>query len=624
MSNFKKEIGKMLDIGEKRTVNRHNGTGHDDQWWRKAVVYQIYPKSFYDTTGSGTGDLQGIIAKLDYLQTLGVDVIWLTPIYESPQHDNGYDISDYYRIDPAYGTMADFEQLLEKAHRRDIKVIMDMVVNHTSTDHEWFQEAKQSRTNPFRSYYIWKDGKNSDLPNNWQSKFGGPAWAYDEQTDQYYLHLYDVTQADLNWENEQLRQSVYEIMHFWLQKGIDGFRLDVINLLSKDARFPDDDGSVPPGDGRKFYTDGPKIHQYLQEMNREVFRKYDMMTVGEMSSTTVEHGLRYTQPARHELDMVFQFHHLKVDYPDGEKWALADADFHQLKQILSMWQVKLHEGGGWNALFWCNHDQPRIVSRFGDEGRYRKESAKMLATTLHMMQGTPYIYQGEELGMTNPNFARIDDYRDVESLNAYGALRDGGMSEKDTLTVIQQRSRDNARTPMQWDASPAAGFTTGVPWIPVAPNYREINAEEALEDHDSPFYHYQQLIRLRKKYDIITYGDYRLLLPDDPHIFAYVRTYLDEALLVVSNFYEQPATFVLPDELLGIPAFARAVGVDGVGCEDSGTVGGGTNSESDGMPGDVARRANGSRVLIANYPNSVGDFRKIALRPYESIVYYLS
>lgn len=555
-------------------------------WWKKAVVYQIYPKSFRDTNGDGIGDLPGIIEKLDYLKELGVDVIWLTPIYASPQRDNGYDISDYFAIHHAYGTMADFDRLLDEVHARGMKLVMDMVVNHTSTDHEWFKQASASKTNPYRQFYIWRDPKpDGSAPNNWQSKFGGSAWEYDEQTGQYYLHLFDVTQADLNWENEELRRRIYDMMHFWLKKGVDGFRLDVINLLSKDQRFPDDDGSIPPGDGRRFYTDGPRIHEFLQEMNREVFSKYDVMTVGEMSSTTIDHCIRYTNPENRELNMTFNFHHLKVDYPNGEKWAVAPFDFLALKRILSEWQVRMHEGGGWNALFWCNHDQPRIVSRYGDDGTYWKESAKMLATAIHLMQGTPYIYQGEEIGMTDPKFTDIRDYRDVESLNMYRILLEQGKSEQEVLDILQRKSRDNSRTPMQWDGSAHAGFTSGTPWIRVADNYRRINVKQALADPDSIFYHYKRLISLRKQYDIITTGRYELLLEDDPHIFAYMRHGEKEKLLVVNNFYPVKTTFVLPKE-----------------------------AEMDGWKGER---------LLSNYPDSPDDFRRIDLRPYESVVYLL-
>lgn len=556
-------------------------------WWKKAVVYQIYPKSFKDTTGNGIGDLQGIIEKLDYLKTLGIDVIWLTPIYASPQRDNGYDISDYFSIHQDYGTMEDFERLLAEAHRRGIKVIMDMVVNHTSTDHEWFQQARSSKENRYRHFYIWKDPKpDGSPPTNWTSKFGGSAWEYDEQTGQYYLHLFDVTQADLNWENEELRKTIYEMMHFWFQKGIDGFRLDVINLISKDQRFLDDDKSLPLGDGRRFYTDGPRIHEFLQEMNREVFSKYDIMTVGEMSSTTIDHCIQYTNPARNELNMTFNFHHLKVDYPNGEKWVAAPFDFLALKRILSTWQVEMNKGGGWNALFWCNHDQPRIVSRYGNDGAYHKESAKMLATVIHMMQGTPYIYQGEEIGMTNPKFERIEEYRDVETLNMYKILLEQGKTEAEVLEILKCKSRDNSRTPMQWDDSPHAGFTTGTPWIHVAPNFKEINVKKALEDPTSIFYHYKRLIELRKNYDIITTGNYQLLLEDHPQIFAYVRNGDGEKLLVVANFFGGQTEFVLPNEL------------------------------------DI----NGytSRILLSNYNDSSEHVQEIMLRPYEAIVYHLT
>lgn len=424
----------------------------EQAWWQKAVVYQIYPKSFQDTTGNGVGDIQGIIKRLDYLKELGVDVLWLTPIYASPQKDNGYDISDYYSIHHEYGKMEDFDQLLDEAHQKGIKIIMDIVVNHTSTEHEWFKQAASSKDNPYRDFYIWKDGKeDGSEPTNWQSKFGGNAWQYDEKTGQYYLHLFDVTQADLNWENEKLRDEVYKMMKFWFEKGVDGFRLDVINLISKNQNFPDDDGSVAPGDGRKFYTDGPRVHEFIHEMNQEVFSKYNSMTVGEMSSTTLEHCIKYTKPERNELSMTFNFHHLKVDYPNGEKWKIGEMDFHALKQILSKWQVGMNEGGGWNALFWCNHDQPRIVSRYGNDGEYHKESAKMLATTIHMMQGTPYIYQGEEFGMTDPKFTSIDQYRDVESLNMYNILQASGKPEDEILEVLRRKSRDNSRTPVQWN-----------------------------------------------------------------------------------------------------------------------------------------------------------------------------
>lgn len=558
----------------------------DEKWWQKSVVYQIYPKSFNDTTGNGVGDIQGIIVKLDYLKRLGVDVIWLTPIYASPQKDNGYDISDYYSIHPEYGTMQDFEKLLDEAHHRELKIIMDIVVNHTSTEHQWFKEARRSKDNRYRDYYIWKEGKAGTPPTNWQSKFGGSAWEFDEGTEEYYLHLFDVTQADLNWENEEVRDDVYQMMNFWLDKGVDGFRLDVINLISKDQRFPNDDGSVPPGDGRKFYTDGPRVHEYLHEMNQQVFQKRETMTVGEMSSTTINDCIQYSNPKNEELDMTFNFHHLKVDYPNGEKWTKASFDFLELKQILSKWQIDMQQGGGWNALFWCNHDQPRIVSRFGDDQHYHNESAKMLATTIHLMQGTPYIYQGEEFGMTNPGFDSIDQYRDVESINMYKMKKEEGMSEKEILDILKEKSRDNSRTPVQWNDKENAGFTEGTPWIDLPDNFKEINAEQAVGDKKSIFYHYQTLIQMRKKYQVITDGRYRLILPDDLAIFAYLRENDQESLLVVNNFY------------------ADEVKLD--------------------LPAEVKEKFQNGEVILSNYAQPPNQLEKITLRPYESFVYYIT
>ncbi|AST91570.1 MULTISPECIES: alpha,alpha-phosphotrehalase [Sutcliffiella] len=568
-------------------MSKKNHLIKEEPWWKRSVVYQIYPKSFHDTTGNGVGDIQGIISKLDYLKELGIDVIWLTPIYKSPQRDNGYDISDYYSIHEEYGTMEDFDRLLHEAHNRDIKVIMDIVVNHTSTEHEWFQQSKKAKDNKYRDFYIWKDGKeNGSEPTNWQSKFGGNAWEFDKKTGQWYLHLFDVTQADLNWENEEVRQKVYEMMTFWFDKGVDGFRLDVINLISKNQNFPDDDGSVAPGDGRKFYTDGPRVHEFMNEMNQKVFSKYDSMTVGEMSSTTIDHCIKYTQPERNELSMTFNFHHLKVDYPNGEKWSVADFDFQQLKDILSTWQIEMHKGGGWNALFWCNHDQPRIVSRYGDDKKYHKQSAKMLATSMHMMQGTPYIYQGEEFGMTNPGYNDISKYRDVESLNLYKMKIDEGFSEEEVLHILRHKSRDNSRTPVQWDSTPNAGFTKGTPWIDVAENFNEINAAVALNEKDSIFYHYKQLIELRKQYDVITWGDFQLIYKNHPEIFAYVRNWQDEKLLVVNNFYGKETDFTLPNEV-----------------------------DASNMQAEI---------LLTNYDDSSINYKKLTLRPYESIVYYLT
>ncbi|MFC0557446.1 alpha,alpha-phosphotrehalase [Halalkalibacter alkalisediminis] len=555
-----------------------------NEWWRKSVVYQIYPKSFNDTTGNGIGDLQGIIEKLDYLKELGVDVLWLTPVYASPQKDNGYDISDYYSIHEEYGTMEDFDQLLEETHQRGMKLIMDLVVNHTSTKHKWFKESQKSKENPYRDFYIWKDPVNGEEPTNWVSKFGGNAWKFDEETGQYYLHLFDVSQADLNWENETLRKHVYDMMHFWFDKGIDGFRLDVINLISKDQTFPNDDGSMAPGDGRKFYTDGPRVHEFLQEMNREVLSKYDSMTVGEMSSTSIEHCIKYSNPKSKELSMTFNFHHLKVDYPNGEKWAIADFDFFALKKILSKWQVEMNKGGGWNALFWCNHDQPRVVTRYGNDTTYHEESAKMLATTIHLMQGTPYIYQGEEFGMTDPAFESIDHYRDVETLNYYQIMKEKGLPEEEIMEIIKRKSRDNSRTPVQWNDSPHAGFTTGTPWIPVAPNFKEINAEKAVGEPTSIFYHYKKLITLRKELDLVTTGTYRILAQDDQNVFAYERSSNGNKLIVINNFYSNETSFSLPEEWHE--------------CIEK------------------------SKLLISNYAEGKNLEKTLMLRPYESLVYY--
>lgn len=549
--------------------------------WKKSVIYQIYPKSFRSAHQRATGDIQGIIEKLDYLAFLGVDYLWITPIYTSPQRDNGYDVSDYYAIDESYGTMEDFDQLVKEGKQRGIGIMMDIVVNHSSTEHPWFKEARQDRNNRYRDYYIWRD-----QPTNWQSKFGGSAWKYDDITGQYYLHLFDETQADLNWENEQLRQDVYEMMRFWANKGVSGFRLDVINLISKNTAFPDDIKNGIAGDGRIHYTDGPRVHEYLQEMNREVFAGRDVITVGEMSSTSIDNCILYSSPNRHELSMTFSFHHLKVDYPNGEKWTKAPFDFALLKQIISDWQIGMNQGGGWNALFWCNHDQPRIVSRFGDDGEYRERSAKMLATALHMLQGTPYIYQGEEIGMTNPNFSSIDDFRDVETLNLYQMKRKAGISEQEIMEAIRQKSRDNSRTPMQWDDSLHSGFSAAEPWIPVAANYTDINAKRALNDPESVLYHYKKLIELRKTCEAVTSGIYTLVYGDDPQIWAYTRKTDDEVLLVVNNFYAAPTSFRLDPEL------------------------------------SSSLQSWNVELLLSNYEDSaINPMTPCQLRPYESLVY---
>ncbi|EJK2116615.1 alpha,alpha-phosphotrehalase [Vibrio navarrensis] len=520
-------------------------TNQEMSWWKTATIYQIYPKSFCDSGDKGTGDLQGIISKLDYLQHLGVDAIWLTPVYQSPMVDNGYDISDYYAINPEFGTMADFDALLTQAHERGIRVIMDIVVNHTSTEHHWFQSALGDKNSPYRDYYIWKDPLDGGVPNNWQSKFGGSAWALDENTGQYYLHLFAKEQADLNWENPGVREEVKQVIRFWAEKGVDGFRLDVINLISKQQDFCSDD----IGDGRRFYTDGPRVHEYLQEISAEVFQQYGSVTVGEMSSTTLEHCQRYSSLDGKELSMVFNFHHLKVDYPNGEKWTKAPFDFLQLKQIFNHWQTGLN-GKGWGAIFWCNHDQPRIVSRLGDDQRYRVESAKMLAASVHMLQGTPYVYQGEEIGMTNPGYRHIEQYRDVESTNMYQIMvQQQGVSHEEMMAILAQKSRDNSRTPMQWDGSENAGFTRGKPWLDVASNYPEVNAQAAVADLGSVFYFYKRLIELRKQVAVITDGDYLDLLPEHKQVFAYLRRNAKQQLICINNYYGVDTECVLPSDL---------------------------------------------------------------------------
>ncbi|MDO4236078.1 alpha,alpha-phosphotrehalase [Pseudomonas sp.] len=546
------------------------------QTWQHSVIYQIYPKSFHSHAGNATGDLLGIVDKLDYLQWLGIDCLWVTPFLRSPQRDNGYDISDYYAIDPSYGTMADCDLLISEAAKRGIRLMLDIVVNHTSVEHEWFRQARSSLDNPYRDFYIWRD-----QPNSWESKFGGSAWEYEAQTGQYYLHLFDHTQADLNWDNPRVRAEVFKMMRFWRDKGVGGFRLDVINLISKPADFPDDHT-----DGRRFYTDGPNVHDYLQQMHREVFEGHDLINVGEMSSTSLEHCIRYSNPASKELSMTFNFHHLKVDYPNLQKWVEAEFDFLQLKQIFSDWQSGMQAGGGWNALFWCNHDQPRVVSRFGDDGVHRVVSAKMLATALHLLQGTPYVYQGEELGMTNPGFDRIDQYRDVETLNIFRLKRNAGESEASSMAAIMQKSRDNGRTPMQWNSQPGAGFSSGEPWIGIPANAAQINVERQRDDPDSVLHHYRALIALRRREPLIQEGIYRELLQGHPQVWAYLREGRSERLLVVNNFYGTPCEIRLPDQLI--------------------------NAASE------------QRLLISNYPDCPVRTGAVALRPYESFVLHLT
>ncbi|MCC3356325.1 glycoside hydrolase family 13 protein [Bacillus sp. REN16] len=517
-------------------------------WWKESVVYQIYPRSFKDTNGDGIGDLKGITEKLDYLKELGVDVIWLSPVYESPNDDNGYDISNYREIMNEFGTMADWEELLSEMHSRGMKLMMDLVVNHSSDEHEWFEQSRISKDNPYRDYYIWRPAKDGKEPNNWESFFSGSAWQYDEQTDEYFLHLFSKKQPDLNWENPKVRQEIYDLMTFWLSKGIDGFRMDVINFISKVDGLPD--GEFPEGkkyaSGAPFYMNGPRIHEFLQEMNQQVLSKYDIMTVGEMPGVDVAEAKAYTGEDRNELNMVFQFEHMDLDSGPTGKWDLRPLNLLDLKQSFTKWQKGL-EDNGWNSLYLNNHDQPRMVSRFADDGKYWLESAKMLGTFLHMLQGTPYIYQGEELGMTNVQFDTIDDYKDIETLNMYREKVEAGIDPEEIMQSIYAKGRDNARTPMQWDESENAGFTTGTPWLSVNPNYREINAAKQVEDPNSVFSYYKKLIELRNQHEIIVYGTYDLLLPEHPTIYAYTRILGRVKLLVVLNFSSENSLFELPD-----------------------------------------------------------------------------
>ena len=517
-------------------------------WWKKSVVYQVYPKSFCDSNGDGIGDLNGIRKKIPYLAKLGVDVLWLNPIYASPQVDNGYDISNYREIEPTFGTMEDFENLLAEAHEAGLKIILDLVVNHTSDQHPWFQESRKSKDNPYSDYYIWKD----EVINNWGSSFGGSTWEYAEERAQYYLHCFAKEQPDLNWENPKVRQEVYDILRFWLDKGIDGFRMDVISLLSKDQSFPD--GPVIQNKAYGSYyagcANGPRVHEFLQEMNREVLSKYDIMTVGETPHTNADEAALYTDESRKELNMVFHFDHMHLDYDENGKYATNRVPLVELKKVMTQWQDKMHECNGWNSLYWCNHDQARAVTRFGnDSEEYREISAKMLGTCLHMMQGTPYVYQGEELGMTNIYFDKLEDYRDIESINFFTEFTESGlMTPEYMMKCLMLRSRDNARTPMQWNDSKQAGFTDGEPWIKVNPNYKEINAAQQLEDPNSIFHYYQKLIRLRKEKDIIVYGGFEPLYRDDEQIFAYTRKQDQEKLLTVCNFSDQNAEVEVPEE----------------------------------------------------------------------------
>ena len=533
----------------------------EKDWWKKSVVYQIYPRSFCDSNGDGIGDLNGITGKLDYLKELGADVIWLSPVYESPNDDNGYDISDYQAVMKDFGTMADFDRMLEEIHARGMKLVMDLVVNHTSDEHPWFQESRKGKDNLYRDYYIWKKPKEGKEPNNWGSCFGGPAWEYEESSREYYLHLFSVKQPDLNWENPQVRREVYRMMNWWLDKGVDGFRMDVISLISKDPDFPDGPAGITGYAAFNYCANGPRVHEYLQEMRREVLDGRDTITVGECSGVTLEEALKYASCDEKELSMVFQFEHVDLDFDEkGNKWTDRKCRLTELKEVLSRWQTGLY-GKAWNSLFWCNHDQPRVVSRFGnDSPEYREVSAKMLAVCLHMMQGTPYIYQGEELGMTNVPFKGIADFRDLDSINAYWELTGKGIfKEEEMLRFLRYKSRDNARTPMQWDASPNAGFTEGEPWIMVNPNYGEINAADQIGREDSVFSFYKELVKLRKEKPVIVNGEYRLLDPESEDVFVYERSFHEEHLLVVCSFAEKELLWRLPEEMAG-QAAKRVIG----------------------------------------------------------------
>ena len=539
------------------------------KWWHSSVVYQIYPRSFKDSNGDGIGDIKGIIEKLDYLKELGIDVIWLSPVYKSPNDDNGYDISDYYDIMDEFGTMEDMDNLLEEANKRGIKILMDLVVNHTSDEHKWFVEAKKSKDNEYRDYYIWRKPVNGKEPNELISTFSGSAWELDEASGEYYLHLFSKKQPDLNWENEKVRKEVWEMMNFWIDKGIGGFRMDVIDLVGK---VPDE----------MIKENGPKLHEYLQEMNRNSFGKHDLLTVGETWGATPEIAKLYSNPSRNELSMVFQFEHISLDkIPGKNKWDLKELDLRDLKRVFSKWQTEL-DGEGWNSLFWNNHDLPRIVSRWGNDKEYRVQSAKMLGTLLHGLKGTPYIYQGEEIGMTNIKFDTIEEYNDIEIRNMYKDRIARGFTHEEIMESIYAKGRDNARTPIQWDNTENAGFTTGTPWSKVNENYRDINVENALKDKDSIFHHYKKLIEIRRNNESIIYGDYELLDPEDKNIYAYRRRFNGDNILVVCNFYEKPVEF--------------------------------------NFKGDCNRNP---EILISNYKDSSIEIRNLKLRPYEAIMYRL-
>lgn len=552
----------------------------EKRWWKESVVYQIYPRSFCDSNGDGIGDLNGITGKLDYLKELGIDVIWLSPVYKSPNDDNGYDISDYQAIMDEFGTMEDFDRMLATAHEKGIKIMMDLVVNHTSDEHKWFIESRKSTDNPYRDYYIWRPAKeDGSLPNNWGSCFSGPAWEYDKTTDMYFLHLFSKKQPDLNWDNPAVRQDVFDMMNWWLKKGVDGFRMDVISLISKEPGLPDKEPGINGYATFNVSANGPHVHEYLQEMRQKALNNADTITVGECSGVTLEEAKKYARSDEKELNMVFQFEHMDVDSDEkAGKWTTRKMDLRNLKKILTRWQKGLQDIA-WNSLYWENHDQTRSVSRFGnDSDEYREISAKMLATCIHMMQGTPYVYQGEELGMTNCPFNTLDNFRDLESINAFHELTEQGkMTEEDMMAAIGYKGRDNARTPMQWDDSAYAGFSTATPWIMVNPNYTKINAKDQINREDSVFKYYQKLIKLRHESELIVYGTYDLILDDDKDIYAYIRTLGDEKLIVYCNFSENTREVELPEEF--------------------------TNG----------------KVLISNYIDAKVN-HKITLRPYEAIV----
>lgn len=558
----------------------------DKKWWKESVVYQIYPRSFCDSNGDGIGDLNGITSKMDYLQELGIDVIWLSPVYQSPNADNGYDISDYQAIMEEFGTMEDYDRMLKSAHDHGIRIVMDLVVNHTSDEHEWFIESRKSKDNPKRDYYIWREGKDGHEPNNWGSCFSGSAWKYDEATDMYYLHMFAEKQPDLNWENPVVRDEVFKMMTWWCEKGIDGFRMDVISMISKAEGLPDGkkgEGELY-GDYTPYVCNGPHVHEYLQEMNQKVLSRYDLLTVGECAGVTLEEAKKYANSQGTELNMVFQFEHMDLDAGETCKWTDRKVPLPALKEIMNKWQTGL-EGCAWNSLYWCNHDQPRMLSRMGnDSDEYRELSAKMLATTLHMMQGTPYVYQGEELGMTNVPFRNMDDIRDIESINAFREMTEAGIFDEETMfRYICYKGRDNARTPVQWDDSENAGFTTGTPWIMVNPNYTKINAKEQVSRPDSVFNYYKKLIALRHTEDVIVYGTFELLMPDDENVFAYTRTLDGTRLFVACNYSQDTVSVEAPADFAGQKA----------------------------------------ELLISNYAEQ-GETPAAVLRPYEAVVWKIN